>query len=147
MYVYELHPEELLYVCSLSGGGDADADFSTHVEQLRAASAQVGDRVLRVVVRLRPGHPVPNARWRSRVGELMSDEGFSARLAVISSNPVIRGVLTAVSWVASRERVGFKMFNSLAAAQAWLAEETGAPLPDLEPVFNTLEGSGDQPAA
>jgi hypothetical protein len=42
----------------------------------------------------------------------MSDPGFSASVAVVTTNPMIRGVLTALSWFLDEDRVTIKINSS-----------------------------------
>jgi hypothetical protein len=128
MYRFEHDPRDHVYAGALSAGGDPNDDFGTHIEELKKAAAIANGSRLAVVVVMLPGHPVPSAAWRSKVGELMTSGELVADLAVLSSNPVIRGVLTAISWVASGDDVQFRMFGSWEAAEAWLEKRRGGSL-------------------
>jgi hypothetical protein len=139
VYAFDFDPQRLLFVCRLSRGGDADQDFATHLAELKKAAmvAAATDQKLATAVHLQFGHPIPGAQWRAKVGELMSDPSLHITIAVISKNPVVRGVLTAVSWVAG-DKFDYKMVPHPKGAGEFLSERTGREIPELAPLFESL---------
>jgi len=143
MYRFEHDPENQLFAAALSGGGDLNDDFGTHIAELRkAGQAAKGKQRLAIVVAMQPGHPVPTAAWRSKVATMMTSGDVVGDLAVLSSNPVIRGVLTAVSWVISGDNMTFKMFPSWEAAEVWLTGIRGGSVDPLGEMAKRVAGEG-----
>ncbi|RLB56882.1 MAG: hypothetical protein DRJ42_02130 [Deltaproteobacteria bacterium] len=138
MYRFIHKPDHHLFVCALYGGGKPAEDFATHFRELRKAGLAAGQNRLTVVVLLRPGHPLPPPSARSEVAALMSSGDVLADIAVISTNPVVRGVLTAVSWVKSGDMVTFRMFPTWAHASPWLEERRGGPLGPADQLITEL---------
>jgi len=136
MYRFVHDTENALYAAAFSGGGNPDDDFGAHVEQLRIAGKAADGRRIAATIRMIPGHPIPSARWRSEVGKMMTSGDLRADLAVLSDNAVIRGVLTAVSWIVPKDKVRFRMFNSWDAAESWLIEGRNAPVNGLKQMLD-----------
>jgi hypothetical protein len=142
MYRFTEDRRSGVYLCELSWGGDADTDFRAHVTNLRAAAAARPADIERLAmcVMLRLGHPVPNALWRAEVAGLMNSGEMRASMAVVTNNPVVRGVLTALSWTVKGDAVRFKpFFGGVEDAHAWLAAERGQPLPSLKALHAEFE--------
>ncbi|MCP4503547.1 MAG: hypothetical protein GY822_26750 [Deltaproteobacteria bacterium] len=136
MYEFRKESTTHSYVCRLSRGGNADDDFAKHIEELRIAvhEAQQQDIRLASVVMLPFGHPIPSAKWRAAVSKFMTEEGFDPDMAVITRNPAIRGVLTAISWTTSSHAVQFKIFPNEEAGLLWLEDHRGQSLPALREI-------------
>jgi hypothetical protein len=138
MYRFVHDPESALYAAAFSGGGRSDDDFRAHVEQLRIAGQSADGRRVAAVIRMIPGHPFPTAYWRSEVAKMVTSGNLKADLAVLSNSNVIRGVLSAVSWLVPRNSARFRMFTSWEAAESWLAEGRGAPIDGLEAMLEEV---------
>jgi hypothetical protein len=148
VYRFTFDPEQCLLVCRLSKGGTPEENFGRHLQEMEKANkvATTHKKHLLVMVVMKFGHPVPDATWRAKVGAFLSDHGDNISLAVVSKNPVLRGVLTAVSWV-TKTRIDYKMVGNLNEAGAFLSERGGKALEGLADMTARLEAdSGADPA-
>lgn len=101
MYHYAHDPKEHLFVARLAGGGDQQADFDLHLEHLRPAieAATAAGTRLKLVILFEHEHEVPNAVMRAKVAEFQRQPWFNPQVVLVSRNPLMRGVLTALEWL------------------------------------------------
>ena len=118
------------------GPVQTDADYERCIEAIRAADACAVARKIPCICVLvvAAGVPRPPPVWRNRMAEtnnaLLATQHL---LALVMSDALMRGVLTAITWL-TRPRPGHQMkpFDSFDGAAAWIRATTGSPYPDLE---------------
>jgi len=145
MYQDEFSKADLYYVCRFTPGGDADEDYRRHIDGMRAAikAAAARPEQLTIVIVQDPGYPAPNAHWRQIVAEMTSHPQFKATTAIVTSNALIRGVITALSWLRPRHYKE-ELWADAAAALAWLEKERGRALPELRACAGRLGVVGEE---
>lgn len=133
MYEDRFDPGEWTYACRFGVGGDPEADYDRHLAAEAAAVARAAEagRRLAILIVLDPGAPGPSAPVRKRVAEMTSRPEFGGiACAIVTRNPIIRGVVTALNWWRPR-RYAERLIGTLPAGLDWLEAERGEPLPAL----------------
>lgn len=77
----------------------------------------------------------PNASQRAQIAKSSSSVSYRVNLAVVSHNPLVRGVMKAFSWVQGSKPYRIAPFAELSGAISWLEKERGEPLPLLFPLL------------
>ncbi len=135
MWVYysEFNQARAVLVCRIARGGDEDNDFGPHIERLVSAAEATHGREprLALLILIDPGHPLPNSVWRRRVAEATSNAHFKPSFAVVTDNPLARGMLTALSWLRP-QRFEAHVGPSEERAVAWLEAKRQERLPELK---------------
>lgn len=146
MYFSDFHPERSLLVCRLARGGDEANDFGPHMDRFRsAAEANVGrEQKLAILVVIDAGHPMPGSAWRARIAEVTGLPIFQPYLAIVSQNPLVRGVLTALSWIRPKHYDDTVVPN-IREGIAWLEKMRGEPLPELVGMVDRVMREGGLP--
>jgi hypothetical protein len=119
-----------------------DSEWQTLYEDLHL-SAKDSDRKQTdglVIFITQPNTERPNATWRRRLAELRK-LGYSpprARLALVTSSILLRGLFTTLNWIvpmpAYEKMLAVETFEE---ACAWLVQETGRPLDYLASMHKT----------
>lgn len=115
MFTYAFDPASGSVVCLFSGDRNSDDDFVRYlvaVDYLDKTAAGREDCVVITVVDA--GNPPPDAKWRQKIGERSKTLRTHAIAALVSSSPVIRGVMTVLNWLAPdrfREQVVVSTFD------------------------------------
>ena len=133
MYQDFFDGSEWTYACRFSAGGDSDEDYAQHLRAMRevAGRAEESKKRLAIVICQERGFPAPNSSWRKKVAEMTALPSFwPICCAIVSSNPLIRGVVTALNWLRKRE-YSEAIFGDVEAALDWLEEVREHPLPGL----------------
>jgi len=134
MYFDAFDPAEALYVCRFrpKAGEDADADYGAHVANLSSAVQRTEGRSEKLLVLIiqDPGYPAPDASWRRKIAAMTGADNFAPTVAFVTTNPLIRGVLTAIAWISS-PKYEQKMFSTLSEALDWLEQKRGKATPRL----------------
>jgi hypothetical protein len=124
---------EWTYACRFTPGGDSDADYAEHmrVEQEVAERAHVSGARLAIIIGQDRGYPAPNASLRKKIAAMTSMPTFRpVCCAIVTGNPILRGVITALNWLRKRE-YSEAIFGDQESALAWLEREGGRALPRL----------------
>ncbi|MBZ0120937.1 MAG: hypothetical protein K8H88_28340 [Sandaracinaceae bacterium] len=131
-YRSELDDGRALLVACLSAGGDEMADFRAHVARMRRVCelARPLKKRAAVLVVLERGHALPDAATRKHVAEQTSDASFDPWLVVVTPNPMLRGVFTALGWL-RKAHYESHVVSEPAQAFTWLERQRGEPLPEL----------------
>jgi hypothetical protein len=74
---------------------------------------------------------VPNATQRRDIAERSKHPDYNPNLAVISSNPLVRGAMRMFSWFQVREPYRIAAFPEVHSAVSWLEADRGEKLPQL----------------
>lgn len=133
MYQDRFDETEWSYGCCFRRGGDPDTDYTRHLSAMTevALQAQQAKRRLAILIRQEPGYPVPSASWRKQVAYMTSQPCFRTIVcAIVSVNPLLRGVVTALNWLRHREYEE-AIFGDMDSALTFLERTRGEPLPAL----------------
>lgn len=101
MFTYAFDPVSGSVVCLFSGADNDDDDFVRYldaVDYLDKTAAGRDDCVVITVVD--EGNPPPNAKWRQKIGERSRTLRTKAISVLVSTSPLIRGVVTVLNWLA-----------------------------------------------
>lgn len=79
--------------------------------------------------------PQPNAVWRKRFAEAREKQNHPVHFALISPSPIVRGVVTAVSWVAPPKTGSSTAWGSFAEAMAAMEQRFKRKLPILQKLY------------
>lgn len=82
---------------------------------------------------------VPNAQQRQQIAELSSHPDYRPNLAVVSSNPLIRGVIQVFTWLQNAQPYRIAAFDDVGSALFWLEEDRGEPLPEMLRLLNVAQ--------
>lgn len=139
MYYSEFNQARAALVCRIARGGDEENDFGPHIERLVSAAEAVhgGAMRLALIIVIDPGHPLPNSVWRRKVAEATSNAHFKPYFAVVTDNPLARGMLTALSWLRP-QRFEAHVGPSEEKAIAWLESKRSEKLPELKLMLERL---------
>lgn len=141
MYYSEFDQARAVLVCRIARGGDEQNDFGPHLERLTSAAEATfghGPRLALLIV-IDPGHPLPDSVWRRRVAEATSNDHFRPYFAVVTDNPLARGMLTALSWLRP-QRFEAQVGPSEDRAIAWLEAKRGEALPEVRVLLERVMG-------
>lgn len=139
MYYSDFNEARAILVCRIARGGDEANDFGPHIERLlSAARATEGAAVrLALLIIIDPGHPLPSSVWRRKVAEATGNPAFRPYFAVLTDNPLVKGMLTALSWLRP-QRFEAHVTGDEARALSWLESKRGEPLPELRLMFERI---------
>lgn len=143
MFFSILDDQSATLVGKYEGRSQTDADYERCLEGFRSADAcAVARGVPLVCVLIVPaGVRRPPPVWRTRMAETNNALRASEhRLALVMSDTLLRGVLTAITWL-TRPRPGhqIKAFDTFANAAQWIRATTGKPYTELERLHAAIE--------
>ena len=133
MYEDCLHEDEWSYGARFCPGGDADADYAQHLlrEAHAASRAHCVDKKLAILIIQEVGVPAPDAKWRRKIAALTATTDFQTICcAIVTRNPLIRGVVTALNWMRKR-KYQEEIFAESDSGLMWLEQKCARPLPAL----------------
>lgn len=126
-YRHAFESEDAVLVCRFAEPVDARC-YAEHLDVLenavRSYDRRQGDRRLAVLAVFDGRVSPPDAKTRQRVAEVTSRVDFNPYIAIVTDNPLFRGVLTALSWV-RKQRHEHYMTATVEEGVAWLAEKSG----------------------
>ncbi len=133
MYSYQHNTEKNLLVCRLYPGGDEDSDFGEHVDRMLEACKAVkpGEPSAAILVILDTKHSLPSAGMRKKIAQITAAPNFTPSLMIVTKNPMVRGVLTALSWL-RKTHYKDNVATTTERGIAWLEEQRKTPLPELK---------------
>ena len=142
MYHFEHDPERGLLVSRMAAGGDEQADFGIHLEKLEQAltAAAARGQKLALVILFDSGHAVPNAVWRRAVADFQKRPIFNPDVVLVSGNPLLRGVLTALDWLRG-SIINMQPAASGEKAVELIEKQRGAPHPQLLAMVRRVQSS------
>jgi len=143
MFFSVLDEDSATLVGKYDGRVQSDADYERCLEAMRAVDACAVARGIPNISVLIVSREVPRPPpvWRTRMAETNNAlRATDHRLALVMSDTLMRGVLTAITWL-TRPRPGhqLKPFDTFAGAAQWLRASTGKPYPELERLYATVE--------
>jgi len=80
--------------------------------------------------------PQPNAIWRKRFAEAREKQLHPVHFALISPSPIVRGVVTAVSWVAPPKNGSSTAWPNFGEALVALEQRFKKKLPILQKLYD-----------
>ena len=131
MYNFINDPDEGYYVCRFSLVADDD-DYETHVNQQeawvdkRSGHAQRGA----LLIIHDGGYPPPNASIRQRVAAMMGRDDYDVAIAVVTTNRVLFGLVSAIRWIRRTEH-NLRFFRDVDQAMEWLETAVDQVLPGM----------------
>ncbi len=148
MYSFEHDPTKNLMVSRFHKGGDEDQDFGTHSEHVLVACKAVksGESRVAILVIIEKGHSLPSAAMRRKIAALTAKEEFTPYIAIITQNPMMRGVITALSWL-QRARYQVNVTPAIETGLAWLETQRGESIPELQIMVKKVLNANSNSAA
>lgn len=138
MYMSAHDEHRALAVWSLSSM--SDAEWKHHFDDMARLTTWQKPMARRpaVLLLLGGGFSRPDAKKRLRLAEASDAPGYDPYLAIVTQNPVARGLLTVLSWTHTKPKYVVSVFGDTASARAWLEEQRGEPLPELDRLLRGL---------
>jgi hypothetical protein len=133
MYYCEYNQARALGVWVFRGSGITPQEWSAHVDDIRTLTSWHGKNSLRpaVLLLVLGGTDRPDALRRQELAALTAAPGYNPHLAVVSSNPLIRGALMALRWLQKTPNYEADTFADTTQALGWLEKRRGEALPEL----------------
>ncbi len=137
MYARAYDPAFAVLVSLFGGPTNTEQDYARFIEAVkevdrRAFEAKIARPVAITVVD--PGNPLPDAGTRKRIAEGTARLLTRPAYCLVSENPLVRGVLTAVHWVRP-PAYDFATVASWSDALRWVAEARAAALPSAKTLY------------
>lgn len=121
VFRYAFEPVTGTAVFLFAGRHNDAADFEQYLAAIDVLDEKAGGRADALVVTVvDPGNPPPDAMWRKRIAERSRTLRTSATSILVSTSPLVRGVVTVLDWLAPkrfREQVTVATFEE---ALAWV---------------------------
>lgn len=139
MYYSDFNEARAILVCRIACGGDEANDFGPHIERLLSAAEACKGRDVRMalLIIIDPGHPLPGSVWRRKVAEATGNPVFRPYFAVLTDNPLVKGMLTALSWLRP-QRFEAHVTGDEARAVAWLESKRQEALPEVRVMLERI---------
>ena len=139
MYMSAHDERRGLAVWSISSMTDAEWDL--HFEDMARITTWPRPAARRAAVLLLLGGAFarPDAKKRLRLAEASDAPGYDPFLAIVTQNPVARGVLTVLSWTHTKPKYVVSIFGDTPSARAWLEEKRGEALPEIGALLTGLD--------
>ncbi len=99
MYTSGYCGKSALLVLLFTGGDSSDDEYERMLEAWSQLYREAEGRPPIGVVVIESGHSPPNAGWRRRIAAVHRAQKAPRRIAIVTSNPLIRAVITAVDWM------------------------------------------------
>jgi hypothetical protein len=100
-YAYDEASGSALFL--FSGPSNDDDDFVRYLVALDALDTRASGRTdAAIITFVESGNPPPSAKWRKKIGERSATLKTRPVAALVSSSPLIRGVVTMLDWFAPR---------------------------------------------
>ena len=143
MFFSAFDEDSATLVGKYDGRVQTDADYERCLQAIRTTDACAVARGVPNICILVVSREVPRPPpvWRTRMAETNNaHRATKHRLALVMSDTLMRGVLTAINWL-TRPRPGhqIKPFDTFASAAQWVRASTGKPYPELERLYATVE--------
>lgn len=126
-------------IVGVFGGAHDESDHARAVASIVAADAGAVecDQALVCILVTQRDTESPPAVWRKRMADANRNmRAREYRFALVSPNPLLRGVLTAINWLSSVP--SHHHYNAVATfeeAASWVRAETGQTYPMLEMLY------------
>jgi len=132
MYLFDDDRMTGSYVARFAPGGDQQSDFDDHLVHLGKALVNAKDagRTLALIILFDSGHEIPSATRRARIAEFQSQPVFTPHVVVVSGNPLLRGVITALDWLRGKKAQVLSA-STVSEAVRMLEVTRGAPIEGL----------------
>lgn len=133
MYRSRLDPKLGIAIMSWKSAPDDEAEWQAHIDDVMAVRAWTHlSSPPCVIVELLDSSFLPDARRRKDIVSATDHPDFRPQLAVVSTNPMIRGVLRALTWLRVGKDYPMLAFRTANAAIAWHEQLRGQPIPELK---------------
>lgn len=131
-----------VFACRFSSGGDPLGDYDEHLDRLEeiTRAPRSGAERLAILVIFDRSYPLPDARTRKRAAQVTSGERFDHHIGIVSQNPLVRGVLTAIGWLRAQRHV-HEVFVSPEDAMEWLDDMRGERIAALRELSARLHAA------
>lgn len=108
-------------------------DWERHLEDMRAVALSSERTTVRPAVMLFVPErwAMPDADQRTKLAQASGHPGYNPFLAIVTRNPLARGVLRVLTWLNENPRYDAQVFAEASDALAWLEGKRGQPLPTL----------------
>ncbi len=144
MYEYASSADASLYV-GVYSGTTTDEDYEDCVTSMSAfEKAQRGHALgIAAILVSDPDVPPVPAGWRKRMAAFNeSVQASSYLLAIVTPSPIIRGILTAINWLAppkaGQKRVAHE---TLAQGSSWIEKQRGRSEPEIAELYRKARGA------
>lgn len=103
MFVFAYDEEKACALFLFTGKSNDDADFLRYLASVEDLDRRATGRTDAAIITLvEEGNPPPNAKWRRAIGEQSVHTKTRPVGALVSSSPLIRGVVTVLDWFAPK---------------------------------------------
>ncbi len=108
-------------------------DWERHLEDMRAVALLSERSAARpaVILFVPERWAMPDADQRAKLAQASSHAGYNPYLAIVTRNPLARGVLRVLTWLNESPRYDAQVFAEETEALAWLEAKRGQPLVSL----------------
>jgi hypothetical protein len=133
MYSSAIDEHEAVAIWDLSGEMTDDAEWDRHFADMRRIctwTATTGKRPA-VLLLISSGWSRPDAKRRAQLAEASAVAGYDPYLAIVTSNTIVRGVLTVLNWLQEKPRYEVTVLPDTDQGLAWLEKKRGESLPSL----------------
>lgn len=132
MYRSKLDPKLGIAVLSWQSAPADEAEWQRHIDDVISVRGwkHLSSRPC-VIVELLDSSFLPDARQRRDIVNATDHSDFRPQLSVVSTNPMIRGVLRALTWLKATQDYPMVAFRTAAEAIAWHEKLRGHPVPEL----------------
>jgi hypothetical protein len=140
MYTSGYCAKSAMLVILFTGEDSGDAEYQQMIEGWSRLYREAEGRLAIGVVVVERGHVPPNAGWRRRIALVHREAKGPRHIAVVTSNPLIRAVITAVDWITPPgPNQHTWAFASLEEAVKGLEKQTLRPLDRLRALHHEAQ--------
>lgn len=126
MFAYAYDEEKACALFLFTGKSNDDADFVRYLASIDDLDVRARGRSDAAIITLvEEGNPPPNAKWRRAIGEQSSRTKTRPVGALVSSSPLIRGVVTVLDWLAPKRFEQHVAVATFEEAIVWIEARRG----------------------
>lgn len=123
-YAYDEATGSALFL--FSGLSNDDDDFVRYLAAMDDLDRRAAGRSdAAIITFVEPGNPPPSAKWRKLIGERSTSLKTRPVAALVSSSPLIRGVVTVLDWIAPKRFEAQVAVASYDEAVSWIESKRG----------------------
>jgi hypothetical protein len=136
MYTSAHCQKSALLVILFTGRDSSDEEYEHMLGAWSQLYREAQGRPTIGVVVIEPGHAAPNAGWRRRIAAVHRAQKAPRRIALVTDNPLIRAVITAVDWMTPPgPHQHTSAFGTFDDAVRTLEAQEGRPLDRLRALY------------
>lgn len=129
----------------LTGKTIEDRDYQAYVDHIGRIDAAWAGRDGAAVLIVDSGVPPPSSAWRRRIADASARLESRPVFALVTSSPLIRGVVTAINWIRPPS-YPHAVVATPEEAFAWAEQQLGRPLPLARLLSEVATAAGSRPS-